>query len=424
MYNHALFIFRRDLRTVDNTALNEASRLSKKVTCAFFFDPRQRDHAYFSPHAFQFMLESLKELPVTTYQGQPERIIPTLKGIDAVFVNRDYTSFSSKRDKRIQDICEKQGLAFHSYADYLLLEPEMALKKNNTPYTIFTPFHRNAAKIPVKKPDTHTPKNLTSGTPKLPSRPYKKLYTKGGRRTGLHLLKNIPDDYERNRDRLSEHTSGLSAHHKFGTISIRESYWHPTPATFTAELYWRDFFTHIAYHFPPVFGQAFQPKFRHIKWKNNKTAFRRWCEGRTGVPIVDAGMRELNTTGYMHNRARMITASFLTKDLHIDWRWGEQYFATRLIDYDPAVNNGNWQWAASTGCDAQPYFRIFNPWRQQERFDPEGTYIKRFVPELKNKSPKEIKNHKQNPIQGYEPPMVVHENEVETSRARYKFITG
>ncbi|MFP4424211.1 MAG: cryptochrome/photolyase family protein [Candidatus Woesearchaeota archaeon] len=417
MYNHSLFLFRRDLRDLDNTGLNEASRLSRKVTCAFIFDPRQCDHPYFSNHAFQFMLESLEglKIPLTIIQGNPKEIIKNLKGIDAVFVNRDYTPFANLRDKEIQTICEKRNISFHSYADYLLLEPEMALKKDNTPYTKFTPFYRNASQFPIKKPDTYTPKNLKAGKGTLPTIRRKELLIKGGRKNGLRLLRNIPTEYEKNRNMPAKKTSLLSAHHKFGTISIRESYWQKTPETFTQELYWRDFFTHIAYHFPYVFGKEFQKKFQDIKWKKDKNLFRRWCQGKTGFPIVDAGMRELNETGYMHNRVRMITASFLVKDLHIDWQWGEQYFATKLIDYDPSVNNGNWQWAASTGCDAQPYFRIFNPWRQQERFDPDCIYIKRFIPELANFTSKKIHHNKDNPIKSYQDPILDHKEAKNTT---------
>ncbi len=219
-----------------------------------------------------------------------------------------------------------------------------------------------------------------------------------GRLAGLKLLKNVCSgkDYLAKRDIPSlDATSHLSAHLKFGTVSAREVFYalkalrgdaHPM----IEQLYWRDFFTHVAYYFPHVFSGCFYEEYDAICWSRDKDIFLSWCEGSTGVPLVDAGMRELNTTGFMHNRVRMVVASYLVKDLHIDWRWGERYFATRLVDYDPALNNGNWQWAASTGCDHQPYFRIFNPWRQQGRFDPQCAYIKKWVPELKARTPKEI----------------------------------
>ncbi len=189
-----------------------------------------------------------------------------------------------------------------------------------------------------------------------------------------------------------------------------------------SELYWRDFFTQIGFHFPRVLGGAFHESYKKLTWENDEHKFKAWCEGQTGFPIVDAGMRELNQTGFMHNRVRMITASFLVKDLHIDWQWGERYFATKLVDYDPLVNNGNWQWAASTGCDSQPYFRIFNPWLQQEKFDPQALYIKRWVSELKNAEPKSIHQiaKKQIRFSGYPLPIISHEQERVRSLARYQ----
>ncbi len=221
-------------------------------------------------------------------------------------------------------------------------------------------------------------------------------------------------------------TSRLSAHLKFGTCSVREVYYaivqqlspeHPL----LRQLYWRDFFTHIAFHYPHVFGKAFHPQYDNLVWDNNRGHFQRWAEGTTGFPIVDAGMRELNATGFMHNRVRMIVASFLTKDLHISWRWGERYFAQHLVDYDPAVNNGNWQWAASTGCDAQPYFRIFNPWLQQQKFDPDCQYIYRWIPEL-NGIPATIihKWYSKHVDAPYPAPMLDHARESQIAKERYK----
>ena len=251
----------------------------------------------------------------------------------------------------------------------------------------------------------------------------------GGRKEALHLLKNIAHlkNYKeiRNFPALAG-TTHLSAHNKFGTVSIREVYQTIVKCfgkthTLINELYWRDFFTHILYHFPHVLGEAFHKKYNDIRWENNKNFFKKWCLGMTGFPIVDAGMRELNQTGYMHNRVRMIVASFLVKDLHIDWRWGEKYFAQQLIDYDPAVNNGNWQWAASTGCDAQPYFRIFNPWRQQVQYDPDCVYIKKWLPELINISPKIIHELYKNKMNGYPQPLVDHAIASQFSKKMYLF---
>jgi deoxyribodipyrimidine photo-lyase len=222
----------------------------------------------------------------------------------------------------------------------------------------------------------------------------------------------------------------LSAHHKFGTVSIRETYQKiknefGIAHTLINELYWRDFFTHIGFHFPKVFVSAFNEKYEKIPWENNKTKFNHWCNGTTGFPIVDAGMRELGTTGFMHNRVRMVVASFLTKDLHIDWRWGEQFFANHLIDYDPAVNNGNWQWAASTGCDAQPYFRIFNPWSQQQKFDTNCIYIKKWIPELKNLTSREIHQLENKPslVPNYPQPIINHNEAAFIAKQLFQNIT-
>jgi len=223
----------------------------------------------------------------------------------------------------------------------------------------------------------------------------------------------------------------LSAHNRFGTCSIREVYHEILrslgPAhTMISEIHWRDFFTYVMHHYPYSFSEEFNRKYQKIPWSKNKKAFAKWREGKTGFPIVDAGMRELNATGFMHNRVRMIVASFLTKDLHINWRWGEQYFASKLIDYDPSVNVGNWQWAASTGCDAQPWFRIFNPWLQQKKFDPDCIYIKRWIPELENISSKAI--HRLDTkypdiMLDYPKPMIDHKSESSHTKEVFKEIS-
>jgi deoxyribodipyrimidine photo-lyase len=245
---------------------------------------------------------------------------------------------------------------------------------------------------------------------------------------GIAVLK----DYQVKRDIPSlDATSHLSSHHKFGTVSIREVYHAAVKHlgrdhTLVQELHWRDFFTHIAHHFPYVFGQSFDDRYEQLPWSQDQKRFKAWCDGLTGFPIVDAGMRQLNTTGFMHNRVRMITASFLVKDLHIDWKWGERYFASKLVDYDPAVNNGNWQWAASTGCDHQPYFRIFNPWLQQKRFDPECLYIKKWVEELKDVPVPVIHSwHEEHVWKGaYLKPMVDHSKQAEAAKQMFKMIKG
>lgn len=419
-YPLALHIFRRDLRLVDNTALLEALTLSDSVIPCFIFDKRQIEkNDYKSDNSIQFMVRSLQELDAELnkkksklylFYGIAEDVVAELLkklAIKAVFVNRDYTPFSRKRDEKIAQVCQDLNVDFHAYADALLHEPEEVVKLDQKPYTIYTPFFNKASQLYVDAPKNNTYENYYQHPIQLEDRevlatllqknnPH--ILLQGGRTEALSLLKKIKNlnDYAEIRNVPSLHgTTQLSAHNKFGTLSIRE--FHAAIVkhfgqdhTLIKELFWRDFFTSIAFYYPSVFGQAFYSKYNNLNWSQNEKHFLAWCDGQTGFPIVDAGMRELNTTGYMHNRVRMIVASFLTKDLHIDWRWGEKYFAQQLIDYDPAVNNGNWQWAASTGCDAQPYFRIFNPWLQQQKFDPDCLYIKRWVPELASLGPKTI----------------------------------
>ncbi|MBW3019977.1 DNA photolyase family protein, partial [Candidatus Woesearchaeota archaeon] len=412
-HNLSLFIFHRDLRLDDNTSLIEALKNSEKVIPCFIFDERQvNKNPYKSNNCLQFMLNSLKDLndelkkkksKLYIFHGLTEDVVDKIikdKKIDAIYSNKDYTPFARKRDETIKKICEKNSIDFVQLDDALINPPGSVLKDDGTPYTVYTPFLRKARQIDVKKPVKNNLSNYY--TQKISNEESSKIFDKiltvnnknillnGGIKEAKELLKKSKslDYYDNNRNfpRL-DYTSHLSSHNKFGTISIREiysSFKDNFQEVLINELYWRDFFTHIIYHFPNVLDGAFKNKYNKIKWDNDKKLFQKWCEGKTGFPIVDAGMRELNTTGYMHNRVRMIVASFLVKDLHINWQWGEKYFAQNLIDYDPAVNNGNWQWAASTGCDAQPYFRIFNPWSQQEKFDRDCEYIKKWVPELKD----------------------------------------
>ncbi len=418
MHKRSLHIFRRDLRIHDNTALNEALRSSEEViTCFIFNDAQVGAHKHRSVNGLAFMIESLEELAkdikgeggsLIFLHGEPcevlERLIKSLE-IDAVFLNKDYTPFSRKRDESIARVCEKHGVPCAAHSDALLLEPAEFGKDDGKPYTVYTPFYKRASKNPVSKPARLAKGRFAS--PKLsmktvsprefwPDESAENRVSVGGRSMAVAILEGIPayKNYEDERNLPAiKGTTLLAPHNKFGTVSIREVYHAIATAfgtghTLIRELYWRDFFTHIAWHFPHVFGHAFNKIYDQIQWSKEMSHFNAWCEGRTGFPIVDAGMRELVATGFMHNRVRMIVASFLVKDLHISWRWGEAFFARHLTDYDPAVNNGSWQWAASTGCDAQPYFRIFNPWLQQKRFDPECVYIKRWVPELAGLTPK------------------------------------
>ena len=448
-YQKSLFIFRRDLRLHDNTALNEALGLSKLVLPCFIFDPRQiNPHPYQSKPALQFMMQSLLDLQqqlqasggtLGLYHDTPEQVIQRLvveHKIEAVFINRDYTPFSQQRDHELALICQKLEIPLHISSGALLTEPEQAVKTDQTPYKVFTAFYNNARQFPVTLPEALKNNHFLSPVSEFTIDQLDPAVTDinpaimvGGRTQALTILEHIGDqsDYLNTRDfPAQDSTSKLSAHLKFGTCSVREVYYtiveelgaeHPL----LRQLYWRDFFTHIAYHFPRVFGRPFLDKFAQLQWHNNRDYFNAWAEGRTGFPIVDAGMRELNTTGFMHNRLRMIVASFLVKDLHISWRWGERYFAQHLVDYDPCVNNGNWQWAASTGCDAQPYFRIFNPWLQQQKFDVDCQYIYHWIPELKSFPAKTIHQwDKKHQAGEYPAPIIDHAHESQLTKAWFK----
>lgn len=450
-FRRSLFIFRRDLRIEDNTGLRAAMESSEEVIPCFIFDPRlaNRERPGFNPHAFQFLLESLDDLSeqlrligarLYLFYGTAEDVTSRLTGkldIDAVFVNHDYTPFSRRRDEAIKNSCMGPDVKFMQFHDCLLHEPGSVLTKQGKPYLVFSQFFRAGFKRGVYMPVMLPGKSFYTGEPGieelhsfetlLPSR-NGRLYSRGGRVNALRILEDLAgfDRYEAERDYpFIPGTTALSAHNKLGTISIREFYHsvrdelgeeHPL----LRQLYWRDFFTHTAYHFPHVFSQSFREKFRNIHWDYDNSHFHAWYTGNTGFPMVDAGMRQLNETGFMHNRVRMITASFLVKDLHMDWYLGERYFASRLVDYDPCVNNGNWQWSASTGADSQPYFRILNPWLQQRKYDPQCDYIRQWVPELREMSAADIHGLERNEppaSSGYPPAIADHKTERERTLA-------
>lgn len=445
----SIFLFRRDLRVHDNSGLIKALKESQEVIPVFNFDPRQTGkHEYFSQPGFQFLMGSLLDLEeqlnrfgskLQVLKGLPWNSLPThvkAWGVQAVYANRDYTPFSIERDQKLKNVLAEQGIAFHLIDDALLLPPELGLKDDGTPYTVFTPFYKRNSAIPVSPvqsipeglgilsqqsfPGSMDVNNVFESQDQLSATP--------GRKGALAILQDIRSFSSYGQDRdipAMNSTTRLSAHLKFGTCSIREAY-HFVARTLgyshplIRQLYWRDFYTHIAYHFPHVFGAAFKPSYEVVEWEEDPESLNRWKQGETGFPIVDAGIRELLETGFMHNRVRMIVASFLTKHLLIDWREGERYFARYLLDYDPSVNNGNWQWAASTGCDAQPYFRIFNPWLQQTKFDPDATYIKKWIPELKDFSGMQIHQLETVGVTGYPVPMIEHSFARMRAIERYK----
>ena len=419
-----LFIFRRDLRIEDNYALDEALKTNDKILFVFIFTPEQVDkNSYFSNNAFQFMIESLKELKkdlnndLFFFKGDNIDVIDSIYNkinFDGVYFNKDYTPYAIERDLKIKTWCNEKEITCNTFEDYSLHPLETIKKNDETPYQVFTPFYKKAIQLNVNKPNKAKLSKKSVYNQKIKNdylisddkieKFYSKnpdIYHKGGRKRALQILndiktKNTQKKYDDNRNIPNEHTTMLSPYIKFGCVSIREVYHcilqeYNKYHTIIKELYWREFYAYLTYFNPRVLkGKNFKEDVE-IKWiKKHETNFKKWCNGETGYPIVDAGMRQMNTIGWMHNRVRMITASFLVKHLHIDWRLGEKYFATKLTDYDPCSNNGGWQWCASTGADAQPYFRIFNPWTQTKKHDKNCKYIKKWIPNLKKIDTKKI----------------------------------
>ena len=429
----ALVWFRRDLRNFDHAALHHALLFADRVYCAFVFDTAILDALPSRcDRRVEFILASVHELHqgldemaraaggpgsgLIVRHGVAEDLIPELArelGVAKVFVNRDYEPAAIARDRRVAARLAADGIACAEFKDQVIFERDEVLTQAGQPFSVFTPY-RNAwlkkldaghleafpvqphaqrlAPLPAAEtlPDLAAlgfePSNLAAL--RMP------VGMSGGRQLFADFCARI-DRYKEARDFPAlKGVSYLSTHLRFGTVSIRElaAFAHHCASnhgsvgaeTWLSELIWRDFYHMILWHHPRVLDAAFRPEYDRVRWEQDPALFAAWCEARTGYPVVDAAMRQLNQTGYMHNRLRMIVASFLTKDLGIDWRLGERYFAAQLNDYDLAANNGGWQWAASTGCDAQPYFRIFNPVTQSEKFDPAGRFIRRYLPELAN----------------------------------------
>jgi len=427
-FQSSLVWFRRDLRDYDHAALYHALKTSKQVYCTFIFDTEILDHLTdTADRRVEFIWESVSELKSALQQqggdlivrhGAASAEIPKLAlelGVAAVFANRDYEPSAIERDAKVAKKLQSDGIQFHDFKDQVIFEKDEVLTLAGKPFGVFTPY-KNAA---LKKlndfflrayPSDRYKANLAK--PELTEMP--SLEHLGFSRTNLVSMK-LPTGmsgaqqlfadfverihhYKAARDFPAvKGPSYLSVHLRFGTISIRQlarTAWQMSGAGaegWLNELIWRDFYFQILYHHPRVaHGHAFKADFDALPFPNNKTLFQAWCDGKTGYPLVDAAMRQINQKGWMHNRLRMVAASFLVKDLLIDWRWGEHYFADKLIDFDLSANNGGWQWAASTGCDAQPWFRIFNPITQSEKFDADGKFIRRYIPELANCTNKEI----------------------------------
>ncbi|MBL0070100.1 MAG: deoxyribodipyrimidine photo-lyase [Chitinophagaceae bacterium] len=412
-----IFWFRRDLRLTDNAGLYHALKDGKPVLPLFVFDSNILDEledktdsrVEFIHLALQAIQQQLVNVgsSLDVRYGNPLEVYQALLkeyNVEKVFTNHDYEPYAKQRDTAIEKLLKDHGASFYTFKDQVILEKDEVVKDDGKPYTIFTPYSRKWKGVLTEfhlKP--YSNKKYFKNFYKQPGRKLISLEEMGFNAAGLSFpgkewQGQIIRNYKEQRDFPAvQGTSRLSVHLRFGTISIRELAGEAGALneTFLNELIWRDFYHMILWHFPKVVDHAFKPAYDKIKWRNNEKEFEAWCNGQTGYPIVDAGMRELNTTGFMHNRVRMIVASFLTKHLLIDWRWGEAYFAKKLLDYDLAANNGGWQWAAGSGCDAAPYFRVFNPYLQTQKFDPELKYIRKWVPELEEFS--------------YPKPIVVHE---------------
>ncbi len=413
----AICWFRRDLRLQDNAALYHALKSGLPVLPLFIFDKNILDDLEDeSDQRVAFIHDSLEKIQAQLIQlgssllveyGQPTDVYQQLLKrykLAAVFTNHDYEPYAIQRDTSIEALLTQNGASFHSYKDQVIFEKKEIMKEDSSPYSVFTPYSRRwkATFRPFHIKSYPTEKYFSAlvtlkplSIPTLKSLGFQPASNEFPSSTvDEELLKK----YRERRDYPAINgTSRLGVHLRFGTISIRQLARKAMDSSesFLNELIWRDFYQMILWNFPHVGkGKAFRPEYDFIKWRNNETEFELWRNGMTGYPIVDAGMRELNATGYMHNRVRMITASFLTKHLLIDWRWGEAYFAKKLLDFDFASNNGGWQWASGSGCDAAPYFRIFNPTRQTENFDKDLQYIRKWVPELETfHYPKPIVDH-------------------------------
>lgn len=420
-FEKSLFIFRRDLRLIDNNALIQAHYRSENVVHVFIFDPIQIDDSnkYKSNSCIYFMINSLLELQSEIHKhkgelyflyGNPAEEIQKLHNVwnfEAVFLNGDYSPYSKKRDAKIFNWCKKNKLVYMSYHDCLLLG-DLKQNKQGEYYKKFSPFEKAFSNVkintPVQLKKYNFEKNKVLG--ELSYDPKKflpnniKSIAKGGRKEGLKLLQDTLTEqkkYNDERDQLSHQCTRLSAHNKFGTISIREEYYAfkqlpPKGKNLISQLFWRDFYYNLMDKDPNTLKSSYDPRYDNVKWNYDNKLLKAWKDGNTGYPVVDACMRQLNTEHYMHNRGRMIVATHLAKILLIDWREGEKYFAQQLVDYDPAQNNYNWQYIVGTGVFAYPYFRIMNPWSQSIRFDSQAEYIKKWVPELKIVPAKDIHN--------------------------------
>lgn len=393
----SIFWFRRDLRLEDNIALYESISLKKNVLPIFIFDDNILNELPNDDPRVNFIYQTLFDINLVLQKHDTSLLI--LKGklediwskliqkytIESVFINKDYEPYAIKRDQKLGEVLKSNGIELHSFKDQVVFEESEVVKANGEPYTVFTPFKRKW--LSLYNPLTLKPK-ITFENFHQVNYPFPKKEELGFKSSSIYVkdfeLSGVSTYAETRNFPILDSTSYLGPHLRFGTIGVRQiiAELDPSNEVFLSELIWREFFMQILFHFPKVVTGNFRPKYDGINWRNKEEDFDKWCRGETGYPMVDAGMRQLNETGYMHNRVRMVTAGFLCKHLLIDWRLGEAYFAKKLLDFELSSNNGNWQWAAGTGCDAAPYFRIFNPIEQLKKFDKTQGFIKKWISEL------------------------------------------
>ena len=413
----AIFWFRRDLRLNDNTGLFYALNSGFKVLPVFIFDAEILKNLNTDDPRVSFIYQTINNLKkvllpynssIQLFHGKPVEVFEQLiskYSVKAVFANHDYEPYALERDQQIAYLLSEKGISFNTLKDQVIFEKNEITKSTGEPYTVFTPYsHRWLEKLNQNSELLNSCKSEDFLFNLIRSDQNTKFELES---IGFKQIIDVFHPFKLNTSEIATYdqtrnfpaldtTSRVGVHLRFGTISVRHLVANALKinSTWLNELIWREFFMQILWHFPFVVHQSFKPKYRFISWVNNEEDFKAWCIGQTGYPLVDAGMRELNATGFMHNRVRMVTASFLVKHLLVNWQWGEAYFAEKLMDFELSSNNGNWQWAAGTGCDAAPYFRIFNPMTQAEKFDPEQIYIKKWVPEYGEKSyPLQIIDH-------------------------------
>jgi len=411
MQKVTIFWFRRDLRLIDNTALNKALASDYPVLPIFIFDTKILEHLNTNDPRVNFIHNCLIKIQeqlneynssLLILKGNPIEIWKQLfkdYQVNAIYTNKDYEPYALERDRTVYKLAKEQQTEFYRFKDQVIFEESEIVKADGKPYTVYTPY-KNKWLAAFKEIDLKTKTGSFESFIKL-EKEIPSLAQIGFENSAIQVPKFNPAKiqyYGENRDfPYIDHTTHIGPHLRFGTLSIRQVILDLPELSdiYLSELIWREFFMQILFHFPKVKNHNFKSKYDSIPWRNNEEEFTKWCNGETGYPMVDAGMRELNATGHMHNRVRMITAGFLCKHLLIDWQWGEAYFAEKLLDYELSANNGNWQWAAGTGCDAAPYFRVFNPTTQIQRFDKELKYIRKWIPELDELTyPKPIVDHK------------------------------